>query len=124
MRAPTTNNTKLSMSYQHSDIELRCLIDGSIVFVHGLFGHPKKTWESELTESTEGKSYSKTDVKTKVFWPNDFLVEDLAQARIWTYGYNADLIREMFDAHGKTSISQYGEKLVSRIALDIENEVL
>jgi hypothetical protein len=50
----------------------------SIVFVHGLNGHPKDTWTS----------------KEGVFWAVDLLPNILRsqRVRILTYGYNADVL--------------------------------
>ena len=47
----------------------------SIVAVHGLNGDPKNTW---------------IDKKTSAFWLKDFLPLDLPNARVMTFGYNAD----------------------------------
>lgn len=49
-----------------------------IVFVHGLGGASRKTWSKDL--------------KPELFWPLEFLPleADLSQARILTFGYNAD----------------------------------
>lgn len=47
-----------------------------IVFVHGLNGHPKRTWTHEKG----------------VFWPVDLLPKDLPGAQIFSYGYNADVM--------------------------------
>ncbi|KAI8966751.1 TPR-like protein [Daldinia sp. FL1419] len=54
-----------------------------------------------------------------VFWPRDYLVKDLPKARVWTYGYNADVIGEIFRANNKNSISQHGQDLRVRIERDI-----
>src|SRR2546423_3127258 len=125
----------------------------SIIFVHGLWGHPKHTWEttkavpplvrsdendqssestgrknsfakimrsvgfqklqnrktltstSTATTSSENSSFSvglsycetpDSDEMTarpkKVFWPRDLLPLDIPEARILTYGYDADVI--------------------------------
>jgi hypothetical protein len=52
----------------------------SVVFVHGLEGHPYKTWVGK---------------KNKVFWPAELLPKDLLKrkenVRILVYGYNADV---------------------------------
>ncbi|EWZ36204.1 hypothetical protein FOZG_11945 [Fusarium oxysporum Fo47] len=47
-----------------------------LVAVHGLKGHPTKTWRH---------------AKTKAFWLKDFVPEDIKNARVMTYGYNSDV---------------------------------
>ena len=47
----------------------------SIVAVHGLNGDPINTWTSR---------------KTNAFWLKDFLPYDVPNARVMTFGYNAD----------------------------------
>ncbi|KAK1826132.1 hypothetical protein QBC39DRAFT_335302 [Podospora conica] len=121
-----------------------------IVFVHGLKGSPRSTWEASANETTsfadssssnlrsrfkdlfrpkasatappqpESSNKSPTPTSSAIFWPNDFLAKDLSEARIWTYGYNADAIGGVFQARNKNSISQHGRDL----SVQIEREVL
>ncbi|KAI2469436.1 hypothetical protein F4781DRAFT_216030 [Annulohypoxylon bovei var. microspora] len=58
----------------------------------------------------------------QVFWPRDFLARDLPEARIWTYGYNADVIGGLFQSNNQNSISQHGRDFTTKIQRDIENE--
>ena len=44
--------------------------------MHGLSGDPIKTW---------------TDPKTKAFWLQEFLPQDVPGARIMSFGYNANV---------------------------------
>jgi len=120
--------------------------------VHGLGGHPRDTWEDdrglvEKTTATASKrkrlfsrfgSKSSTPnfdppanaindsspSRSKVFWPEEFLAPDISEARVWTYGYNADAIKGLFEANSKNSISQHGRDLAVQIERDIENEVV
>ncbi|KAI1170462.1 hypothetical protein F4777DRAFT_583864 [Nemania sp. FL0916] len=125
----------------------------NIVFVHGLRGHPQKTWESDRTESEEepGTSLSKrsffarlrtrrhgtsssakenssednenSPTKQKVFWPQDFLLQDIPEAAIWTYGYNADVIGGLFQANNPNSISHHGTDLAVKLEREITNQM-
>ena len=72
-----------------------------VVFVHGLMGHPIKTWypnENQLTElcennqSIDDQSFWEQKVPTLEFWPN-WLGQHRSDLKIWTYGYNADFSR-------------------------------
>jgi hypothetical protein len=58
----------------------------------------------------------------KLFWPEQHLTHDIADARVWTYGYNADVIG-IFQANNKNSVSQHGRDLAVRVEREIENEV-
>lgn len=115
--------------------------------MHGLRGHPRHTWEDREPKSTAIKSPvpgkldrfkaafrpksltahadgrdgglgSIASTSPNVFWPNEFLVDDLPEARIWTYGYNADVVG-LFQANNKNSISQHGRDLSAQIERDV-----
>jgi hypothetical protein len=51
------------------------LIANSIVLVHGLNGHPERTW---------------THATNKFFWP-DALAQRIPNARIMVFGYDTDI---------------------------------
>ena len=70
--------------------------------------------------STTSKSISDTH---KVFWLQDYLVEDIPDARVWTYGYNADVISDLFQSNNQNSVSQHGRDLAVQVEREIENEV-
>jgi hypothetical protein len=70
-------------------------IIGSIVAVHGLGADPKHTWEC-LPKSHSDRSAKSTALRDVdrgricVHWLRDFLAEDFPNARVMTFGYNAD----------------------------------
>jgi len=59
----------------------------------------------------------------KVFWPRDYLACDLKEARVWTYGYNADALKGPFRASNQNSVLQHATDLAARLKRDIDNEV-
>lgn len=48
---------------------------------------------------------------------------DLPQARIWTYGYNADVVKGLFQTNNKNSVSQHGRDLAVQLDREIDNQV-
>ena len=131
----------------------------SIIFVHGLRGHPRGAWETApatgskpsgahgIDETKRHKSpkflfnsvfkpqasaspptgtgqSQASSYSSKIFWPEQYLAPDIPQARIWTYGYNADVIGGLFQANSGNSISQHGRDLGVRLERDIGNEVI
>jgi len=121
------------------------LTQDSIIFIHGLRGHPRRTWEGcrgpassagEAAVPRQRKNIFKSifkpkssraeteqlDQPSKIFWPKEYLVEDLPDARVWTYGYDADAIGGLFQAKNKNSISKHGNDLKVKVEREVENE--
>ncbi|KAI9666295.1 MAG: hypothetical protein M1821_004230 [Bathelium mastoideum] len=123
----------------------------NVVFIHGLRGHPRRTWEaaagatntSDATEkrkglrsllkeravrspstSTEQAQGSFTLPSPTVFWPEEYLASDLPQAQLWTYGYNADVVGGLFQANNQNSISNHGRNLSVKLEREINNEAI
>jgi hypothetical protein len=69
----------------------------SIVAIHGLSGKRWSTW----THKEKGKK--------EVMWLQDLLPEKLPQARIMTFGYNADMINN----YSTSNIRDHARKLLS-----------
>ncbi|KAI9716824.1 MAG: hypothetical protein M1812_005164 [Candelaria pacifica] len=121
----------------------------NVIFVHGLRGHPVKTWQhaKESTAPTESVHRGRTlgllrglvssersrnrgpDVSSNkestvseadetIYWPQDLLPSTIPNARILTYGYDADVIG-LFQARSKDSISQHAQTML----VDVEHEV-
>jgi hypothetical protein len=92
----------------------------SIVFVHGLGGHPEKTWSIESANSA-GRKRKWVDFRLEagnpvlreetIFWPRDFLPKTIKNARIMTYGYNADPVM-VWSAVEHVNIFQHSKDLV------------
>ncbi len=77
-----------------------------------------KITRSTSTDETEGCA-SRT-----LFWPNEYLIQDIPEARVWTYGYNADAIGGLFQADNRNSVSQHGRDLAVKLEREVENEVI
>ncbi|KAH7308302.1 hypothetical protein BKA65DRAFT_601734 [Rhexocercosporidium sp. MPI-PUGE-AT-0058] len=77
-----------------------------------------KKGKSRATEQNEPTP----PTPASIFWPKEFLVPDLRQARVWTYGYKADVIGDFFQANNENSISQHGRDLAVKLERDIENK--
>jgi protein SERAC1 len=71
------------------------------VFVHGLTGNRETTW---------------THKQTKTFWPQNLLGVDLPNARILTFGYDADVMGVLKIA-GSNTLRNHGKSLANELAL-------
>ncbi|KAI1822513.1 hypothetical protein F4861DRAFT_385871 [Xylaria intraflava] len=69
-------------------------------------------------DSTRGSS-----TEHKVFWPRDYLLEDMPEAEVWTYGYNADVVEALFKANNRNSISQHAQDLYVKLERTIDNQM-
>ena len=127
----------------------------SVVFVHGLRGHPQRTWEYTraspvATTKPEQTGLSKrrrmlsrlgfkakaqdpqtpsvtqpseSKLPTEVFWPAEQACARLPRARIWTYGYNADVIGGLFEANNQNSIHKHGNDFMVKIERTFKDSV-
>lgn len=69
-----------------------------LVFVHGLRGSPLKTWSHG-----------------DIFWPQHLLMDDLKNARVITWGYDASIINA-FKPASKESLFGHAETLLNDLA--------
>lgn len=70
-----------------------------IVLVHGAHGDARETWSG----------------RSKVFWPRDFLAQDLKECSIWSYGYDGASIRDHDATSLESSLSQHADDLIQQI---------
>ena len=84
--------------------------------MHGLGGHAFKTWSSDVLNG---------DIRTLKAWPRDFLpkrlMKDGVDARIYSLGYNAKVIRK---AAPNATISSAAEDLLAALYSDRSQVVL
>jgi hypothetical protein len=59
----------------------------------------------------------------KPFWPAEYLTHDIPEARVWTYGYNADAVDGLFGRNGENSVAQHGRDLAAHVDGEIKNKV-
>jgi hypothetical protein len=62
----------------------------------------------------------KTSSQFTVHWPGDLLPSTIPRAKIWVYGYNADVIGGLFQANNKNNILKHGNDFMVKVerALD------
>jgi hypothetical protein len=78
--------------------------------------------QSSSSAADNNGNNGESSSKSTVFWPQDYLTQDIPEARVWTYGYNADVIG-IFEAKNHNSVSQHGQDLAVKLERDIENQV-
>ncbi len=104
-----------------------------IIFVHGLQGHPRKTWHfgneddtAELYRHTLARglfgkrakdpSPSRSKPDSSIYWPKDLLPKDQDNVRILTYGYDSRISHFFSGPANQLNISQHGEALLNRVS--------
>lgn len=136
-RALETKQLPSQSSLTHAESN-PSLIWFSIVFVHGLFGHPTKTWscpQSRLKNTSSGSERSKGQISSvqsngegdshqelwgggiskALLWPQELLPCVIPKARIFTWGYDADVDGFMSSA-SQNNIHQHAINLLSDLA--------
>ena len=91
-------------------------IVADVVFVHGLQGHPWKTWRYKGPKTSKLPSFLKKTPRTRVFWPRDLLAEDVPNVRIFTYGYDSKISHYTSGPVNQSNISQHGLSLLNAVS--------
>ena len=86
-----------------------------VVFVHGLQGHPWKTWRFKEAKGSKLFSFNKPP-STRVFWPHDLLPDDVPNVRIFTYGYDSHISHGTSGPANQSNISQHGLSLLNTVS--------
>ena len=98
----------------------------SLFFVHGLSGHPTKTWSIEppkqnrkpaltrLFKRDKGEGLLDALNSTSVFWPTDLLPEDVPNVRIISYGYESEVLK-MFASANTNNLYQHAQNMLADI---------
>jgi len=74
---------------------------------------------------TISKARQSLTVERKVFWPRDLLPNDIPDARIYTYGYDADVIG-MSSSKGKssTTFTNLAQNMLMDLGRGLEDNVI
>ena len=56
------------------------------------------------------------------YWPQDLLPRTIPNARILTYGYDADVIGGLFKGASKNNITEHGRDLMLKLEREVEGE--
>ena len=96
-------------------------IIADVVFVHGLQGHPWKTWRykehgTSKLPSCLKKATQKKAEQERVFWPRDLLADDVSNVRIFTYGYDSKISHYASGPANQSNISQHGLSLLNAVS--------
>lgn len=107
------------------------IVPSSIVFIHGIQGHPRKTWEygrdhgkskSKISNIFHSKKKS-LDVsgsdghQGSLYWPEDLLPKDFEDVRILTYGYDSHVSHFFKGPANQNNISAHGRSLLNALEL-------
>lgn len=91
--------------------------------IRSIFGTKTKNREVRHDKTIADSHGAESRSNQTIFWIEDFLAQDIPNARILTYGYNADIMG-VFQANNKNSISQHGQDLKARLERELENDVI
>lgn len=107
-----------------------------VIFVHGLQGHPKRTWQSKSSTETHkslckrlqgliiSASKKRVHEDNGLFWPAELLPNDFKTTRIMTYGYDSKVTKAFKGPTSKNGIFQHGRSFLgalSRARVDCDN---
>lgn len=99
-----------------------------LIFVHGLMGHPYKTWQGQSDEQVKRIGISKIVKKMKdhvrksdktskptCYWPLELVPKDFTNVRILTYGYDSHPTHFYGAKATQMTITQHAQLLINRV---------
>ena len=93
--------------------------------MHGLQGHPYKTWASRKGSRRSSSSVSSPSSASRpstVFWPKDLLPTDCPDARILVYGYDTKISKYLKGATNQNSILSHSKDLLFSLGRERDSE--
>ena len=114
------------------------LFSRSIVFIHGLQGHPRSTWTKKVDVGTSAPTQASSakrrwrqtlgfrpkqttkdeqtsvpsQTSSEIFWPADLLPRDCSNARILTFGYESHVASFFGGAVNQNNLSANAKNLL------------
>ena len=104
--------------------------NADVVFVHGLQGHPRLTWQSKSPAKAHkgirerfknfiisGQSSQAREAHGDgtLFWPAEILPRDFDDLRIMTYGYDSTVTRAFKGPTSKNGIFEHGQSFLGAL---------
>lgn len=102
-----------------------------VIFVHGLQGHPRKTWQSKSPVRSgqpprkrlkifgypgESNPDGEAQGDHGLFWPAELLPRDFNDVRILTYGYDSRVTKAFQGPTSKNGIFQHGRSFLGALS--------
>lgn len=105
-------------------------VTADLVFVHGLQGHPQRTWQPSVTSQHHTSSLNpfkrwkpqqKAKEEASLFWPADLIPQDCPTLRVLTYGYYSKIIRGYASGASKEGIFDHGNSFLNALSFERTN---
>lgn len=105
-------------------------VTADLVFVHGLQGHPQRTWQSSaraqhhksgLNPLKRWKPQQKDKDEAGLFWPADLIPLDFPTLRVLTYGYDSVVTRGHASSTSKNRLFEHGNSLLNALSRSRNN---
>jgi len=82
------------------------------------------SWRSHKNSEAlvRGEHGSAVSAPAATYWPRDLLPRTISDARILTYGYDADVVGGLFKGASKNNITQHGQDLMLKLEREVEGE--
>ncbi len=128
---PSLRVEDLGLTTLHQPRDEQSVI-ADLVFVHGLQGHPRKTWQSSVTPQQHTSiihHLKRRSVQTRdeegagVFWPADLIPQDYPKLRVLTYGYDSNVTEYFASSTSKNGIFDHGNSLLNALSRERINEL-
>jgi hypothetical protein len=123
---PIAESVAQRRMYYLTELILCCY---SIIFIHGIQGHPQQTWTYPAIAPAKAKSNIRSifhrkhkstaggDTEDSLYWPKDLLSKDFENTRVLTYGYDSQVSHFFQGPANQNNISAHGRSLLNALEL-------